>query len=492
MGNPIGLQVKESQGLTTPVLTPGNLTNVGLISKSLLGPVNKVVQISSLRDYEIIFGKCSPSTPLYSYYETRGLYTNASPYDCNMYVIRATSSSGTASSASTGSGGNLVTYERAYLGELSPGVEGNNYKIEVLADGANFKLNVYYADSSLGDILVETISGLTTANVSGVLASQSKYIKATVTGTGALATLVKTSLASGADPTAITNIGSPNTALFDNYSIQILFAPDFSTSTDAGVLEAYCAGRNDCMAVSACPYATTTANVDATYSTSLLKSQSFLASYFNWVSISNVNYTDTVWSPGIGHVIGAYYINKLNGEGSNAFVPPAGLSKSLSGVLAQKLELSSAVVESLVHTSGVNVIQFYKGYGFVVRTSRTMSTTSKYYSIHIRRSINYLVSTLRSQLGIYEQRPNNPETRLSLKSTLDMFLLKEYQKGMFEKEGGYNNNVLVKCNEQNNDVTVRQNRQLVCDVFLNFAEVAETVTINLVQIQGSLTQSNIS
>lgn len=491
MGNPIGLQVRELQGLSSPVLAPADLTNVGIVVKSLRGPVNKPIFISSLKDYEIIFGAATSTNEHVSYYEVRSLFMNAAPNDINVYVVRAANSGalGTAPSLTyTLETTDTLTFSAAYYGDASPGVVASNaLKIEMVADGSStvWRLNVY--DSTYGtDILVESIGSLTYANIQGTLQSQSRYVKAVITGTADdnLIAKAKTALTGGTDPTAPTNLSATEYGNFDNYSVQMLFAPFWTAVADHQALEAYCSGRNDCMGLVAATYATTTSTINGTYGT-LSISKSFLAGYFNWTKVTNYRSGgEQQWIPNLGGVIGAYYIRQLVAEGSNAFVPPGGLRTSIFGVLGQKYELSASDIETMVHTEGWNVIQYYRGKGFVTRTSRTLSTTSKHYSIHIRRSINFLISTFRQTLGEYEQRQNNDRTRAQIQNAINLFLSSQYTKGMFEREGGYDNNVRVICDESNNDVNVRQNRQLVVDIYMNFAEVAETVYVNLVQMTG--------
>jgi phage tail sheath protein FI len=483
---PIGLQVREVAGPSSPVLSPSDLSNVGAVVKSRIGPMNTPVLITSMKEYEEVFGTVLVGTPLYSFYEMRGLFLNAAPNNVNVYVVRP-GTGGTAATLADGTNPNQITFTFAYYGVPSPGAEGNNFKVQMVSEGSAgyYTLNVYKTISG-ADALVETHSNLTTANIEGRVNTNSKYISVDVTGTYALTAIAKTSLATGADPTAPTNLSATEFSLLDNTLIQLLMCPDWNSTTDAQALEAYCAGRNDCLAVAAVPYAVTFANLGANWSSTMLTTKSFLAAYWNWSSVPNyVDGGSDVYTPGIGYVIGAYYIRQLFSEGGNAFVPPAGLRTSIRGIKRMQYDaLTSGQIEQAVHVHGVNVVQFFSGYGIVCRTSRTMSSTSKFYSIHIRRSINYLVSTFRRSLGSFEQRPNNPDTRRQLKQGLDLFLFNEFQKGMFEKEGGYANNVRVTCDESNNGTLVRQNRQLVCDAYVNFAEVAETVYINVVQIVG--------
>ena len=67
---------------------------------------------------------------------------------------------------------------------------------------------------------------------------------------------------------------------------------------------------------------------------------------------------------------------------------------------------------------------------------------------------------------------------------VDDFRNKLYNNGMFETIGGFDNNVKIKCDAENNDLASRKNRKLVCDITMNFVEVAEEVNMQLIQANG--------
>lgn len=483
----IGLNVVERAGSPVANIQPNDLTNVAVVVDTLLGPINEVFPITSVAQFQILFG--GPSSSKLSFHEVKSLFRNAAPNPVNLYALRL-ATGGTAASFADGVSPDQITFTRAYRGTESPGAEGDNTKVEVIAQAnGDFRLNVFLVDADLGDVLVETFNDLTTANIEGNVNTQSNYVRVDLSGTYELSALVKSALTSGSDPTYPTDLGGEDLSAFDNENVQLMFAPDYSEATSAAALEAYAAGRNDVLAISAPPLTTTDSTIDADYSTQLLQAKSFLSSVFNWVYIDDSMGGEGIWTPGIGAYIGSYYIRKLVANGSFAFIAPAGLDVSLRGIKKVNNAYGSGTINTLVRDSGVNVIQFYKGYGFVVRTSRTMSTLSKHYSIHIRRSLNYLISTFRKQFGVFEQKPNNVKTRRQLKSVLDNFLLEEYNNGMFETIGGFDSNVLVTCDESNNTPQDRQNRRLNASTEMNFAEIAETVTISVQQVSGQVSAS---
>jgi len=192
--------------------------------------------------------------------------------------------------------------------------------------------------------------------------------------------------------------------------------------------------------------------------------------------------------PTIANIFGAYYVKRKVNFGGYAHIAPGGVDVSVQGFkrLQWGDDLTPNLVTIIARTFGFNTLKFSPGYGFVVESSRTMSTRSKYYSIHIRVAKNFIIQSMKTQMKLFQQRPNSPIVRSSLASTARIFLGKRYAEGMFEVEGGFENNIGIQCNEENNDISIRKNRKLALDMSLNFAEIAEEVNISMVQVETGL------
>ena len=78
-----------------------------------------------------------------------------------------------------------------------------------------------------------------------------------------------------------------------------------------------------------------------------------------------------------------------------------------------------------------------------------------------------------------EQEPNNDTTRGRVRQVLTAFFTTLFNAGMFETRGGFANNVAVKCDEENNSISVVNQRKLVVDITLRFVEIAQTIEVNL-------------
>lgn len=474
----IGLNVNEVEILTSPQMRPSNVNNVGILVDSRLGPINEVVEVGSIADYQLKFGKVDPTK--YSYYVLKGLFDNIGNNTVSVKCLRAIgTTTGTASFHTVGTSANTVTYSRGYYGKSSPGVAGDSFKVEVVASGAGFILNVYETVYSI-DYLVETIYDLKTTNFETKINSDSKYIKCVKSGDGVITALVKTALSGGVDPVVAT-VSERSTLLssFDQHSIQYVFDAENTDTTTASNIEAYCANRNTVTGIWSLPYAANATNAKETYTATLLKFKSFLVGLFNWVKVDSLDEgTNPLWVPAVGHYFGCYYVRKRAEKGNFAHIPPAGPAYSLRGILEiQHKSVSETELSSLVKDAGVNVVQFLAGYGFVVRTSRTFSTDNKWYSIHRRASQNYIIETSMANMRFAEQEPNTSLSRSILKGSMDMFLGNEYQNGMFGTDGGYDNNVRVTCDSSNNTPQDVANRILNLLTQVHYMELAETINI---------------
>jgi len=280
---------------------------------------------------------------------------------------------------------------------------------------------------------------------------------------------------------------------FDGENIQMLTTADLTTADFAKAMADYCEGRGDVVAVWATDESLTLDTLEDDWSPVVLKQKSWGAGYRGWI-IVNDEAGGRVQIPGVGHVIGAGYIRRVLTKSNYPHIAPAGLDVSLRDLFDLEFRnISDTTLERLVHEIGINAIMFVPNRGFVVRTSRTVSTLSPNYSVHIRRSLNFIRTTLLDNLGFLEQEPNNPTTRTRTRDVLTNFFQTLFNAEMFEQRGGYDNNVAVKCDEENNPISVVNQRKLVVDVTLRFVEIAELIEVNLQATrEGILIQESVA
>lgn len=299
-----------------------------------------------------------------------------------------------------------------------------------------------------------------------------------------------TALATGTDP------GVPsNSDLLDNLAnffkgreLQYIMSFDRFDLSWASGLNTWCTNQGDILGIFQAEKTEIPSGTFSTYST-LLVDHSRVAGYFNWGYVDKETQFGSMLIPTIAHIFGAYYVRRKESFGGYAHIAPGGVETNVLGLnkLQWKDEMTPEMITLIARKYGFNSLRFAPGYGYVVESSRTMSTRNKYYSIHVRVSKNFIIQSVRNQMKIYQQRPNNPGTRLSLRDTVRIFAGKRFDEGMFEQEGGFSNNVLIKCDEDNNDLSVRKNRQLVLDLSMNFVEISEEVNLNLIQLDGGVT-----
>jgi hypothetical protein len=296
-------------------------------------------------------------------------------------------------------------------------------------------------------------------------------------------------LEGGVDPGVPSNSGAiSNMDALLTKDIQRVFSTERTSFGWASSLEAWCSSTKGDVLGLISTKSTETPSGDFTEYSPLLIANSFIAAYFNWGYVDSAVSNGEKLIPLLGHIYGAYYCRKRQNNGGFAHIAPGGVNVSLRGINRLQFieDLTPETVTKIVRTNGINVVNFVPRYGFVVESSRTMSTTNKYYSIHIRESKNFLIQSFRYQLKVFQQRPNNSIIRSSLRSTINLFLGKRYEEGMFDDVGGFENNVKVICDETNNGINVRKNRQLVADIILNFVEISEEVNLHLIQADGNL------
>lgn len=295
------------------------------------------------------------------------------------------------------------------------------------------------------------------------------------------------SLSGGVEPgtPSLSQVVSTNLPFFEGKNIQYVFSAERFDVAWATQLNIWCQNQGDILGIFQGSNSLNAANDFSEYS-SLLISHSYVAGYMNWGYVSDELTGARKLIPLLGHIFGAYYVRRKNNFGGYSHIAPGGVDVSLQGLIGLQFvdDMTPEVVTAITRNYGFNVVKFSPGYGYVVESSRTFSTRSKFYSIHIRTSKNFIIQSVKNQMKIFQQRPNNETTRESLANTARIFLGKRFEEGMFETLGGFDNNVAVQCDEENNDLPTRRNRQLVLGLSMNFVEIAEEVNINLIQLDG--------
>jgi hypothetical protein len=488
----LGVSISVNAAAASPAINESPLNIVGVLVKSNRGPNNVVLPLTSIADYEVKFGKPSSSSEFFhTYYNLKGLFEEASPSPVVVYALRVPgSSAGTTASISNGTGATQIKIESAYQGQLSYGTYGNNVKVVLVENGTTGKwiLNIYEADPVTGNtVLRETYDGLTHTNiVSEVNVKRpSNYVTVSVGTSVTTLAAINGFLSGGTNPTDPTP-SQLNSALslFDNYNINYIIAPDFmddtvNSPTICDDLGSYATSRADVTAIVAAPSSYQWDTV-TTFGLGRQKSQVFLTGYFNWFKIRDLFDVERTICP-VGHIIGAYWIRKSYMEGNIAHSAPGGVTtpiRTIRGLQYPTLTLTQA--DTVKSQAGLNATIFQTGFGYVILSSRSFSTDSRFYNSHRNRSINFLVGSQKTALLFYNQFPNNETTRSKVTGILEAFFSRQYDLGMFDTDGPRDQSYKIVCTASNNPASVKIQRWLVVDEYVKFVEVNELVRINIV------------
>jgi hypothetical protein len=397
-------------------------------------------------------------------------------------------------------------------GQADPGIWANDLKLWWNPSPGREDLRDLYIYLTVGgdEVLVESWSNLSESTFAATLnsaSSGSKYIRVVTAGslpngqTAAIGFASMTTPTAGSDGISdnitesdYTGVQASGTGIyaFDAVDIQIVTSAEFQTQTMAKILKDYAEGRKDCMAVACTAQSASISSLYSAWTNYLGSSSSALALYRSWLEVDN-EASATVWVPNVGHVIGAGYIRKVLDGGGLPHIAPAGYTTALRDVISVEFpRYNDTDLLYLVRTARVNPVMSIPGAGFVIRTSRTTASLAKYQSIHVRRSILYLISSLKSSLGWLEQATNNGRSRSRAKDTVMMFLSRLYDQGMFNTDGGLDNNVSVICDRSNNTDDVVAAKRMVMNIRVRIVECIEEVDINLEYTQNSLITANLT
>jgi hypothetical protein len=486
----IGISVNERESADSPQVSPSDIFVFGGLFTSRRGPVGAAVPVYSPTEDQKVFGALDSS--YLGGYIRRGLFKNCGAYGAKFYGSRIVASDAvTATLVST-----TWTIQSAVKGNLSPGKDGNNTWVSILASLADptghRDLFVYYqGPNDSTPQLVEKWLYLSNANVSQIVNGNSYYVAVTVTTPATLptATSAMTQLATGADGVAAIDLGGyeTNYPLFNGLPLSALMNCDIHGVDAATSLQTYIEGQAKIIGVIASPYGMGVDTLGTTYET-LLKVKSFMAGYRSWGEVDDGN-GGTVEVPMMGHALGAGWVRKCRDRGGFPWVAPAGETTALVDVYQLEFPIYGPDELKALNATGFNPVQYIPGKSNIVRTSRTFSTLRKYYSIHVRRMTNWFISSFQNSFMWLEQEPPNTKTRKKVFDDLTFFAQDCWKNGAFNDRGGYDNNVQVKCDDENNTVQMEDNGELQADFTFHPVEAIESGTINIFQTRDALTVS---
>lgn len=199
-------------------------------------------------------------------------------------------------------------------------------------------------------------------------------------------------------------------------------------------------------------------NIDSSYS----------AIYTPNVQISDISTGEDRFIPPSGPVAAAYVYNDSI---RNRFAAPAGLNRGpLRQVRGLAYEYTPEELEML-NPVGVNTIVNKRATGPTIMSEETLQyANSALSSIHIRRTLNDIKTTLADGLEYSLFEPNTESTRFNVVQLAESVLQPAQR-----NEGVYS--YLIKCDEDNNPPDVIDRDVLVVDIFVKPVRVAKGILL---------------
>lgn len=401
----------------------------------------------------------------------------------------------------TAIGSTIFTVKAGQVGYEDPGTWGNGLSVSVypkndpLGLAGKYLLKVYYKS-----VLVESWSGDTWASLIALINSGSYYITITATNLTLDITAVTTITLEGGTYVAPASeaayeptpdpVNPTGLACFDGVDVQIIACPDLFTDTFAATLRDY-AELNGKHAVFCLPNLADDTDV-ATFSAALqTATRNHIAVYNLWTRTSD-EAGSFVWTPGYGQILGAGYIRVPQMNGDFVWIPPAGVDSAFKDCIdIYPAILSQSTIDTWVQRYTTNVAVFKQGKGFILYSSRTMSTNPLYHSVHVSRMTDWLISTLNDNMLFTIQKPNTPSLQREATVSLIMFGKGIYDNAGLERSVSFDESWKVICDQTVNPPT--QDRKILrIRVEWIPTECTESVVIELNRNDGSLVVQAIS
>ena len=258
----------------------------------------------------------------------------------------------------------------------------------------------------------------------------------------------------------------------DDYKYNIISAPGLvqAWSGNGSVLNTLysnCSSRGDVIAISdmqgygASPTAVTT--------TAKSIDNSYVATYWPWVQITEPDSGDLVWICGSTLIPGVY---AYNDKAAEAWFAPAGINRGgLGSVIQAERKLTQSTRDTL-YTGKINPIATFPGKGVVVFGQKTLQTkASALDRVNVRRLLIELKSYI-SQISdnlVFEQ--NTAATRNQFLSQVNPYL-----ESVQQRQGLYAFKVVM--DSSNNGPEVIDRNQLVGAIYLQPTKTAEFIYLD--------------
>jgi uncharacterized protein len=502
----LGVNVIETDGKSTPAIAGAPTSVAGFVIRTLRGPTDEAIRVSSFRQFTNRFG--SYHADFMGAYCLDGFFLNGGR---EAWIVRAVGASPATATATFRSGGTTTggtpgngtpadavsfTLTAGYRGQEDKGEWGNSIVIDVTSTTSDFNLTVKSQEK-----VVETWEKLTLDK------SQPNYIVTKINNAFSGSTYIRVVPASigsnlpqsredirlqggtdGSDPSSADYRSALDN--FDTVPIQLLAIPEAFPNDDDDVLKAvtesalaYCADEKkkaDCIFVSHTPPDLDAASAKD-FGADFQATKVYGALYWPWITVVDpigFGSNPTKVIPPTGHVMGVYArIDQTRG----VWKAPAGNEAVVRGALSVEKDITDADHTDLVKNGSVNSIRQLRGTGIVIDSSRTLSTDPRWLYVNVRLLFNYVKVSLKESLRWVKQEPNRETLWNKIKyNAITPFLLRLYQAGAFGP-GKPEDVFTVICGPDNNPPDQIMQGNLQVEVYFNPGRPAETIIITIGQ-----------
>jgi hypothetical protein len=209
---------------------------------------------------------------------------------------------------------------------------------------------------------------------------------------------------------------------------------------------------------------------------------SYMASYGNWLKVTDDFTTQDVWVPPSG------FIASIIATSSQILFPwaaPAGLNR---GTLINVLDIGVDATQKqsdLLYKININPISFFGVDGFAVFGQKTLyRKPSAFDRINVRRLFLTLEKQTKELLKYYVFEPNTFTTRQRLVGALlPIFDKAKLNDGLYEYE--------IVCDERNNTPDVIDNNELKVSIYIKPVRTAEFILADFIGTRTGVTFSEI-
>lgn len=288
-------------------------------------------------------------------------------------------------------------------------------------------------------------------------------------------------------PSAPSATSPSGLSILNRYDVQLIGVTEFNNLTMAQKLNEYCRNSgHKATGITILPLNASQAICELYANALQTNGKSYIAGYNVWASILD-SAGNTVVVPGLGLVLGAGYIRTPYVQGDYVHIPPAGTDSVFVGVQeCFPNSVDTPTLNKLTRDFTVNSVVFKENKGYYIATSRTYSTHVLYMSVHSNIMACYYVRYIDENMDFVNQKPNTPDLRTSLFTSLRTFFKDQWNVGALEKELPFEEACIIICDRSNNPLN-GDRKNLNAEVQYIITEAVESTTIALNRNDGILT-----